>query len=66
MIDSYVKDSVRLISSVSLPQSEKDRIADYIIQKRKARKNLSKKYITAASAVAVLAISTVMIVRVTK
>ncbi len=66
MIDQYLKDYVRVVGSVSLPQNEKDRIANYLIRKSKEKRELSKRHFAAASAVAVLAISTVLIARGTR
>lgn len=66
MNERYIQDYMRLIGSISLPQSEKDRIATYLVEKSKEKKELSKRYFAAASAVAVLAISTVLIARGTK
>lgn len=66
MNERYIQDYMRLIGSISLPQSEKDRIATYLVEKSKEKKELSKRYVAAASAVAVLAISTVLIARGTK
>lgn len=69
MIDHYLKEYVRLVGSVSLPQSEKDRIANHLIRKTKEKREFSGKRFaaaSAASAVAVLAISTVLITRVTR
>ncbi len=63
MIDRYIRDYIRLIGSISLPQAEKERIADYLVHKNDSRKELSGKHFAAASAVAVLAISTVLIAR---
>lgn len=61
MIDHNIGEYIRLIGSLSLNQSEKDRIADYLIQRSK--KEISGKYVAAASAVAFLAVSTFLIAR---
>lgn len=66
MNERYIQDYMRLVGSISLPQSEKDRIATYLVEKSKEKKELSKRYVAASSAVAVLAISTVLIARGTK
>lgn len=63
MIDNDIREYTRLIGSLSLNQSDKDRIADYLIQKSEGRKEISGKYVAAASAVAVLAVSTLLIAR---
>lgn len=66
MIDHYVQDYVRLVGSISLPQQEKDRIANYLIRKSKEKREFSKRHVAAASAVAVVAISSVLIARVAR
>lgn len=63
MIDKSVKEYIRLISSISVPQSEKSRIADYLIGKSSDKKEISGKYVVAASAVAFLAVSTILFAR---
>lgn len=63
MTDRYIEEYIRLMGSVSLTQSQKDCIADYIIRRSEERKDLSGKHFAAASAVAVLAIGTFLIAR---
>ncbi len=63
MTDRYIGEYIRLIGSVSLNQSKKEHIVDYIVQKSAERKDLSGKHFVAASAVAVLAIGTFLIAR---
>lgn len=63
MIDHDIKEYIRLISSLALNQSEKDRIADYLIHRGADKKEISTKYVAAASAVAFLAVSTILITR---
>lgn len=58
-----IKEYIRLIGSVSLSQSEKDRIAEELIQKMELKKEISKKHVAAASAVAVLAIGAFLAAR---
>ncbi len=63
MIDHDIREYIRLIGSLSLNQSGKDRIADFLIQRGTDRKEISGKYVAAASAVAFLAVSTFLIAR---
>ena len=63
MIEKYIKEYIRLIGSVSLNQTQKDRIADYLIGRCEDKKEKSGIYVAAASAVAFLAVSTILIAR---
>lgn len=63
MIDHDIREYIRLIGSLSLNQSEKERIASFLIQKSADKKEFSGKYVAAASAVAFLAVSTFLIAR---
>jgi len=63
MIDNDIREYIRLISSLSLNQSGKDRITDYLIQKNADKKEITGKYVAAASAVAFFAVSTFLIAR---
>lgn len=63
MIDFDIREYVRLMSSISLSQSEKDRITQYLIEERLTKKEISKKYVAAASVVAALAVGAVLAVR---
>lgn len=63
MIDHEIRDYIRLIGSLSLNQSEKSRIAEYLIHKNSEKKEMSSKYVAAASAVAFLAVGTYLIAR---
>lgn len=63
MIDHDIKEYMRLIGSLSLSRSDKDRIAAWLVQKSSDKKEISGKYVAAASAVAFLAISTFLIAR---
>lgn len=62
MIDHDISEYVRIISSISLGQSSKDRITDCLI-KNADKREISGKYVAAASAVAFLAVSTFFIAR---
>ena len=62
MIDHEINEFVRIISSLSLNQSKKERIAKYLTQKNNERKETSTKYV-AASAVAFLAVGTFLVAR---
>ena len=63
MIDHDIKEYMRLIGSLSLSRSDKDRIAAWLVQKSADKKEISCKYVVAASAVAFLAVSTFLIAR---
>ena len=63
MIDHDISEYIRFIGSLSLKQSSKDRIADLLIQRVAERKEISGKYVAAASAVAFIAVSTFLIAR---
>ena len=63
MIDHDIREYVRIIGSLSLSQAGKDRITDCLLQRCADKKEISGKYVAAASAVAVLAVSTFLIAR---
>ena len=63
MIDHEINEFVRIISSLSLNQSKKERIAKYLTQKNNERKETSTKYVAAASAVTFLAVGTFLVAR---
>lgn len=56
MIDTYIKEFVRMVNSVSLTQTDKNRIAESLIQRTASRKDFSKKHVAAASAAVVVAV----------
>lgn len=59
-----IREYIRLIGSISLPESAKKRIKEHLIQqKNPAAKEISGKYIAAASAVAVLAFGAILAAR---
>ena len=66
MIEREIREYIRLIGSISLPEKEKSRIADFLIQKSADKKEISVKYVAAASAVACIAIGTFLLTRGTK
>ncbi len=55
MIDCNIKEYTRLINSISLAQSDKDRIVENLIKKRSIKKEISGKQVAVASVAAVLA-----------
>lgn len=57
MIDHEIREFTRLIGSLSMNQSGKDRITEYLINGAD-RKEFSGKYVAVASAVAFLAVGT--------
>lgn len=63
MIDRDIREYIRIIGSISLPQKQKERITDYLIQRHSDKKEISGKYVIAASAVAFLAVGTFLITR---
>lgn len=63
MIDFEIKEYMRLIGSIALPQSYKKHIEEELIKNLSIKKEIPKKYVAAASVVAVLALGTVMAIR---
>ena len=56
MSDRELNNYVRLMNSISLPQTEKQKIEDELLRQINAvKKEISKKYFVAASAAAVIA-----------
>ena len=66
MIDNSIKEYIRIFNSVTLPQKEKDRIIGYLIEKTSDKKDMSGKYVFAASAVAFLAVGTYLLAKSSK
>lgn len=58
MIDHEIREFTRIIGSLSLNQSGKDRVTDFLIRNSAERKEFSGKYVAVASAVAFLAVGT--------
>ncbi len=57
MSELAIKDYIRLINSISLPKKDKQRIEEALIrQLNETKKEISKKYVVAASAFAVVAV----------
>ncbi len=63
MIDREIREYIRLIGSLSLNQSGKDRITEFLVQNGEYRKEISAKYVAVASAVAFLAVGTFFLAR---
>lgn len=63
MIDNSIREYIRLIGSITLPQRDKEKIVEYLIGKSTDKKEISGKYVAAASAVAFLAVGTYLITR---
>jgi len=63
VIDYEIKEYVRLIGSISLPKSDRIRIAEQLIKDRMIKKEIPKKYFAAASVAVVLTVGAVMAVR---
>ena len=66
MIYREINEFVRLIGSLSLDKAGKDRITDFLLNKRPEQKEFTVKYIAVASAVAVLTVGTILLTRGTK
>lgn len=63
MTDFGINEYMRLIGSISLPQSYKKQLEENLIKNLTIKKEIPKKYVAAASLVAVLALGTVMVLR---
>lgn len=64
MSEHAVNDYIRLIGSISLPQSDKERIEKALINHfNTVKKEIPKKYVVAASAVAVVAVGVFLAAR---
>ncbi len=61
MIDREINEFVRLVGSVSLNEKGKQRIADFLNNSLPNRKEFPVKYVAVASAVAVLAVGTLIL-----
>ncbi len=62
MIDREIREYVRIMNSLSLNQASKNRITECLV-KNADKREISGKYVAAASAVAFLAVSTFLIAR---
>ena len=64
MIDIAVKDYIRLMNSISFPQTDKVIMEKYLLKQiTETKKETSKKYVVAASAVAVIAVGVILAAR---
>ncbi len=63
MIDREINDFVRVISSIALSQQKRECLTEYLIKNNAENKTSSVKYVAAASAAAVLVISSLLIAR---
>ena len=63
MIDNSIREYIRLIGSISLSHKEREKIVEYLIEKSTDKKEISVKYVAAASAVAFIAVGTYLITR---
>lgn len=63
MMEREINEFVRIIGSISLNPASKERITDFLISNSPERKESSVKYLAAASAVAFLAVGTVLLTR---
>ncbi|MBP3696859.1 MAG: hypothetical protein J6J45_04880 [Clostridia bacterium] len=66
MINREIDKFVRIIGSLSLNQSSKERITEFLIRSTEEKKEASVIYVAVASAVACLAVGTILLTRGTK
>lgn len=66
MINREINDFVRIIGSLSLNQSSKERITEFLVRNTAEKKETSGIYVAVASAVACLAVGTILLARGTK
>lgn len=66
MINREINEFVRIIGSLSLNQSSKERITEFLIRSTAEKKEASGIYVAVASAVACLAVGTILLTRGTK
>ncbi len=66
MINREIDKFVRIIGSLSLNQSSKERITEFLIRSTEEKKEASGIYVAVASAVACLAVGTILLTRGTK
>ncbi len=62
MIDREIKEYIRLIGSLSLNESGRERITDFLIN-NSVKKEFSGKYVAVASAVAFVAVGTYLLAK---
>ncbi len=63
MIGYEIKEYIRLIGSITPPQSLKKQLEEELIKSLSIKKEIPKKYVAAASVVAVLTLGTIMAIR---
>ncbi len=63
MIDNSIKEYIRIIGSISLSSRDKEKIAQYLVEKNVDKKEIPGKYVAAASALAFIAVGTYLITR---
>lgn len=66
MIDRDINEFIRLVGSLSLDRSGKQRVVDFLNQNISNRKEIPAKYFVAASAVVFLAVGTYFLTQSTK
>lgn len=66
MINREINDFVRIIGSLSLNEKSKERITEFLIRNTAEKKESSGIYVAVASAVACLAVGTILLTRGTK
>lgn len=60
MINKDIKEYIRLVGSLSLDRNGKERVAEYLIKNASEHKEYSGKYVAVASAIAFLAVGTLI------
>ena len=63
MIGREINEFVRLIGALSINESSKERIAEFLIRNESVKKETSGKYVAVASAVAFVAVGTFLLTR---
>ena len=60
MIEREISEFIKVMGSLSLSESKKARIIDCLLQESENRKEFPRKYVAVASAVAFLAVGTIL------
>lgn len=63
MMDYSIKEYIRLIREIALPESSREKVEEYLIKNADVKKEISGKYIAVASFAAALAIGAIYVVK---
>lgn len=63
MTDYSIKEYIRLISGIQMPQTNREQIEEYLVKNADVKKEISGKYIAVASFAAALAIGAIYAVK---